>query len=120
MQSNQLVEIIKQALDDAKAQNINVLDVRNLTDVTDYMVVASGTSNRQVASIAQRAVEMAKQNGVRPFGEEGTQAGEWALVDLGDVVVHVMQPTVREFYQLENFWTDHRPERKAAVASARS
>jgi ribosome-associated protein len=114
MQSNQLVEIVKQALDDAKAQNINVLDVRNLTDVTDYMVVASGTSNRQVASIAQRAVEMAKQNGVRPFGEEGAQAGEWALVDLGDVVVHVMQPTVREFYQLENFWTDHAPERKAA------
>jgi ribosome-associated protein len=114
MQSNQLVEIVKQALDDAKAQNINVLDVRNLTDVTDYMVVASGTSNRQVTSIAQRTVEIAKQNGVRPFGEEGTRSGEWALVDLGDVVVHVMQPTVREFYQLENFWIDHTPERKMA------
>ena len=92
------------ALDDLKAEQVHVLDVRHLTTVTDTMVVASGRSDRHVRAIAGAVVEQAKKAGFRPIGVEGQSSGEWVLVDLADVVVHVMLPRVREFYNLEKLW----------------
>jgi ribosome silencing factor RsfS/YbeB/iojap len=99
-----LIATITAALDDLKAQNVTVLDVRKLTDVTDTIVIASGTSDRHVKSLAGSVYEKAKQAGFRPIGIEGEQEGEWVLVDLQDAIVHVMLPRVREFYGLEKLW----------------
>jgi ribosome-associated protein len=99
-----LVELVAAALDDLKAQNVAVLDVRELTDVADTIVIASGTSDRHVKSIAGRVVERARDAGFRSLGVEGERDGEWVLVDLQDVIVHVMLPRVREFYGLEKLW----------------
>ena len=102
--SKSLGEIVAHALDDLKAEQVHVLDVRHLTTVTDTMVVASGRSDRHVRAIAGAVVEQAKKAGFRPIGVEGQSSGEWVLVDLADVVVHVMLPRVREFYSLEKLW----------------
>jgi len=99
-----LVKTVTAALDDMKAVNIKVLDVRRVTDVSDCMVLASGNSDRHVRSIADRVVERAKSAGFQPIGVEGQRDGEWVLVDLNDVLVHVMLPRVREFYGLEELW----------------
>lgn len=99
-----LVKTVASALDDMKAVNVKILDVRDVTDVSDCMVLASGNSDRHVRSIADRVVERAKQAGFRPMGVEGERDGEWVLVDLNDVIVHVMLPRVREFYGLESLW----------------
>jgi ribosome-associated protein len=99
-----LAEVVTAALDDMKAVNVKVLDVRGLTDIADTMVVASGNSDRHVRSIADRVLEKAKAAGFRPIGTEGQRDGEWVLVDLQDVIVHVMLPRVREFYGLERLW----------------
>jgi len=99
-----LAQLVAGALDDLKAEAINVLDVRHLTTVTDAMVVASGRSDRHVRAIAGAVVEQCKKAGFRPIGVEGERSGEWVLVDLGDIVVHVMLPRVREFYNLEKLW----------------
>jgi ribosome-associated protein len=104
MESESLRDIVTLALEDMKARNVQILDVREQTSVTDFMVVASGTSNRHVRSIAQDVVTKAKAAGIQPLGVEGERTAEWVLVDLGDVVVHVMLPQVREFYQLERLW----------------
>lgn len=99
-----LTDLILATLEDMKAQNVKVIDVRKLTDVADTMVVASGTSDRHVRSIAGRLVEKMKQSGHQPFGVEGERDGEWVLVDLQDVIVHIMLPRIREFYGLEKLW----------------
>lgn len=99
-----LIDTITAALGDLKAQNVTVLDVRNLTDVTDTIVIASGTSDRHVKSLAGSVYAKAKQAGFRPIGMEGEREGEWVLVDLQDAIVHVMLPRVREFYGLEKLW----------------
>ncbi len=104
MQLETLKQIAIDALEDVKAQNIKVLDVCGLSNVTDMMIVASGTSTRQVAAIAENVARKAKELGCPPIGVEGQNEGEWALVDLGDIVVHVMLPMVREMYQLERLW----------------
>lgn len=109
-----LVKIIENALADIKAVNITVLDVRGLTDVADTMIIASGTSDRHVKSIAERVAYDAKQAGFRAMGVEGERDGEWALVDLNDVIVHVMLPRVREFYRLESLWDISAARREAA------
>jgi ribosome-associated protein len=96
--------VVTDALADLKALQVKVLDVRGLTDMTDYMVIASGTSDRHVRSIAQSVYEKAKEAGYRPHGIEGERDGEWILIDLSDIVVHVMIPRVREFYALEKLW----------------
>jgi ribosome-associated protein len=99
-----LVQIVAAALDDLKAIDVHVLDVRHLTTVTDTMVIASGRSDRHVRAIAGSVVEQCKKAGHRPLGVEGERSGEWVLVDLADLVVHVMLPRVREFYNLEKLW----------------
>jgi ribosome-associated protein len=112
-----LQQAVTTALDDMKAVNVRVLDVRGLTDIADTMVIASGNSDRHVRSIAERVVEKAKAAGFRPLGTEGERDGEWVLVDLQDVVVHVMLPRVREFYGLERLW-DSGPELPAVPVPA--
>ena len=96
--------LVMDALEDLKAENIVELDVRDKTDVTDYIIVASGKSSRHVKSIANNVALEAKKAGHPPIGVEGETDAEWMLVDLADVVVHVMQPQVRKFYDLENLW----------------
>ncbi len=105
MQAEELTEIILNTLEDMKAQDINTLDVRGKTSITDIMVFASGTSDRHVKSLAESVAFQAKLAGEPPIGVEGTTEGEWALVDLNGVVVHIMQPKVRDFYQLERLWS---------------
>jgi ribosome-associated protein len=99
-----LEQIVAGALVDLKADDVHTLDVRHLTTVTDTMVIASGRSDRHVRAIAGAVVEQAKKAGFRPLGVEGERSGEWVLVDLADLVVHVMLPRVREFYNLEKLW----------------
>ena len=105
MNSEQLSDLVVDALDDVKAQDIVKLDVREMTTVTDYMIVASGTSSRHVQALVENVTEKAKAAGHRPTGVEGEDGGEWILLDLQDALVHVMLPKVREFYNLEKLWS---------------
>ncbi len=99
-----LEKLVLAALDEMKAVNVKSLDVRGFTDIADAMIVASGTSDRHVRAIAERVIERARASGRRPLGVEGQRDGEWVLVDLQDVLLHVMLPRVREFYALEQLW----------------
>ena len=107
-----LLETVHAAVGELKAKDVVEIDVRGKSSVTDFMVIASGTSSRHVKSIADEVVKFAKRLDVMPLGVEGEQEAEWVLVDLGDVVVHVMLPRIREFYALERLWTvgDQPPE----------
>jgi len=103
--SKTLTDIVINALEDIKGLNIAVLDVTKLTDVMDTLVVASGNSSRQVKALADNVIEQSKKAGFQPIGVEGMEGSEWVLVDLGDVVVHVMLPETRAFYELEKLWS---------------
>jgi ribosome silencing factor RsfS/YbeB/iojap len=103
--ADRLRTLVLAALDDLKARDVREIDVRDKSSVTDLLVVASGTSSRHVKSIADEVVKKAKQAGLPPIGVEGQREAEWVLVDLGDIVVHVMLPRTREFYGLERLWT---------------
>jgi ribosome-associated protein len=109
-----LVAVVEGALDEMKAVNVRVLDVHKLTDIADTMIIASGNSDRHVRSIADRIVEHAKKAGFRPMGVEGERDGDWVLVDLQDIIVHIMLPRVREFYRLESLWDVSAARREAA------
>jgi len=104
MKLEQLKKLAINALEERKASDITVLDVSNMTSITDVMIIATGTSRRQVSAIAGNVAETAKHEGNPPIGVEGMEYGEWVLVDLGDVIVHVMMPQTREFYNLEKLW----------------
>lgn len=106
MQTDTLKSLVVDALEELKARDVVELDVAELTSVTDVMVVASGTSSRHVSALADNVIEKAKEAGLRPLGVEGQQSGEWVLVDLGDVVAHVMMPETRQLYDLERLWAD--------------
>jgi len=106
MHIDALKNLVVDALEELKAQDITILDVSKLTSVTDLMLVASGTSSRHVAAMANNVVERVKAQGVQPLGVEGQTGAEWVLVDLGDLVVHVMQAETRRLYDLERLWTD--------------
>jgi len=105
MQLEQLRQLVLDTLADMKAKDVSVMDVRGKTSVTDFMVVASGNSDRHVKAIAETIAFRSKEAGETPLGTEGLAEGEWALVDLNGVVVHVMQSKVRDFYNLERLWS---------------
>lgn len=103
--SEALNQIVIAALEELKGQKIVSIDVRELSDVMDTLIIASGTSSRHARSMANNVVEEAKKQGHRPLGVEGIESGDWVLVDYGDTVVHVMQQETRDFYELEKLWT---------------
>ena len=104
MQVEKLRDLVIKVLEDMKAKDIVVIDVKGRTSITDIMVIASGTSAQHVKSLAETVAFQAKSAGETPLGQEGVTEGEWALVDINGVVVHVMLPKVRDFYQLERLW----------------
>ena len=106
MEVESLKSLVVGALEDLKAVNTVSLDVASMTDVMDVLIIASGTSNRHVKSLADNVCMEAKKQGMRPLGVEGEDAGDWVLVDFGDVVVHVMLPATRDFYDLERLWVN--------------
>lgn len=110
MQAEEMKDLVVHELDEMKAQDVKVLDVRGLTTIADYMVIASGTSDRHVKAISDKLVEAIKQAGQRPLGVEGEDDGQWILADFGDVIAHIMLPQVREFYKLENLWEPDQQE----------
>jgi len=114
MQTETLRQEITRALEDAKGQDIKTLDVREVTDFTDYMIIVSGTSSRHVQTLAEKVRAHLRDLGVRAVGTEGQSTGDWVLIDFGDVVVHVMRPQVRDFYNLEKLWGSGRNAEAAA------
>jgi ribosome-associated protein len=116
METDELKDLVVKALEDMKARDVEVMDVRGKTSITDIMVVASGTSDRHVKAVAETVAFQAKQAGEAPLGTEGLNDGEWALVDLNSVVVHVMLPKVRDFYQIERLWKEPSLAHRAQVA----
>ena len=121
MRLNRLQKTAVSALEDIKARDISVLDVRKITSLYDTLIVASGDSARQVKALAQNVRDKLKEAGASIIGMEGEESGEWVLVDAGDIVVHVMQPAVRAYYNLEELWTPPstraRPARATAAAA---
>jgi len=115
MQTTELLKKVTQVLEDMKARDISVIDVSGMTSITDSMIVASGTSDRHVKAIADELVEKMKASGARPLGVEGADQGDWVLVDLGDIVVHLMLPRVRDFYNLEKLWSVTEDQRESAT-----
>lgn len=111
MTIDELKQLVIDALDDLKAKDVTVLDVTEKTSVTDWLIIATGSSSRHVKSIANNVITEAKAAGKPPLGIEGENDGEWVLIDLGDVIVHVMQQQVREYYDLESLWSMARSHR---------
>lgn len=104
-ETTDLKQLVIDALEDLKGNDILCLDVRKQTDIADYMIIVSGTSSRHVGALVNNVVSEANEVGIKPKGVEGQEGGEWILIDLVDVVVHVMNPEAREFYDLERLWT---------------
>lgn len=104
--SLQLKTIAIEALEDMKAVDLNVYDIAKISDVTDFTMICTGRSNRHVKSLANNVAVKAKEHGFKPLSTEGAQSAEWVLVDLGEVVVHVMQAETRDFYQIEELWVE--------------
>ena len=104
MHATEMQKVIYDTLKDAKGQDIRVLHVEKITDFTDYMIIATGTSNRHVVSMGDRVVDRMRELGRRTLGTEGQETGDWVLIDTGAIIVHIFRPEVREFYQLEKMW----------------
>jgi ribosome-associated protein len=116
MRLNKTQKTAVTALDDIKARDVTVLDVRKLTSLTDTMIIASAESNRQVKALARHVRDRLKEIGATIVGVEGEDAGEWVLVDAGDIIVHIMQPAVRAHYNLEELWAPAPAKRRARTA----
>ena len=104
MDIQKMQRIVVDALEDVKAQDIKVFNTTHLTSLFDRVIITSATSNRQTRALASSVIEKAKENGMEVIATEGEETGEWVLVDLGDIVVHIMQPTIRAYYNLEEVW----------------
>jgi ribosome-associated protein len=115
MTLEKLQQVVVSALEDIKGQNIEVFDAQPLTSLFDRVVIVSGTSNRQTKALAKHLHDKVKKAGGDVFGSEGEESGEWVLVDLGDIVVHIMQPAIREYYRLEEIWGKYPIELKPAA-----
>ncbi len=118
MQTEQLIAIVREALDDVKARDVEVIDVRGKSSITDFMMIASGTSKRHVVSLAQAVSDKVKQSDIEPIGTEGQSDGDWVLVDLGELVVHIMMPDARSYYDLERLWRFDSSEDEVVEANA--
>lgn len=118
LSSDQLQQLVVSSLEDYKAIDIQVIDVTGMTPLTDMFIIASGSSTRHVKSMAEKLVFEAKSSGCRPLGVEGEREGEWVLVDLNDVIVHLMIRQARAFYNLEKLWTASAGQRSGAAAPA--
>jgi len=117
MRTSKLQKIAVAALEDIKARDITILDVRKLTTLYDTLIIATAESNRQVKSLAQHVRDSVKAAGGTIIGVEGEETGEWVLVDCSDIVVHIMQPSVRAYYNLEELWTPPAPKRRTKAAA---
>ncbi|QIR15473.1 ribosome silencing factor [Shewanella aestuarii] len=107
MQSTELKDFVLDKIDDLKAKNVVVLDVKQQSSITETMIICTGTSKTHVRAIGEHVVVEAKKAGEQPLGVEGRDSSEWVLVDLGDVILHIMQEQTREYYQLEKLWSEH-------------
>jgi ribosome-associated protein len=110
MQTKELLKIVEEVLDERKGQQITILDVEGKTSVTDFMVLVTSTSERHARALCDYVLEKTKEHGVTALGVEGRQGSDWVLLDLGDVVLHIMTAQAREFYQLEKLWSIDRVE----------
>jgi len=115
MEMRKLQELVVSALEDIKGRNIEVINTTGLSPMFDSMIIATGDSNRQVRALARNVEEKAGAAGIEILSVEGEESGEWVLVDLGDLIVHVMQPTVRQFYNLEELWKTTPAQRRKAM-----
>ena len=104
MNIKELLDIVLTSLNDGKATDVDLYDVKKLTSMSDYILIASGRSRRQVSALADKLIQTVKENKFEILGVEGKTEGEWVLVDLGDIIVHIMHPSSREYYQLEKLW----------------
>jgi ribosome-associated protein len=104
MNIKKLLDIVLTSLNDGKAIDVDLYDVKKLTSMSDYILIASGRSRRQVSALADKLIQTVKENKFETLGVEGKTEGEWVLVDLGDIIVHIMHPSSREYYQLEKLW----------------
>jgi len=104
MAIKKLLDIVLTSLDNGKATDVDIFDVKKITSVSDYILIASGNSRRQVNALADKLIQNVKENKFETLGVEGKAEGEWVLVDLGDIIVHIMHPSSREYYQLEKLW----------------
>ena len=102
---NNFARLITETMEDLKAEDVQTFDVRALTTMTDFMIIASGRTGRQVKAIADKLIEAAKTRQIKPLGVEGQRQAEWILIDFGDVIAHVMHPSTRDYYQLEKLWS---------------
>ena len=116
MRLNKIQKTAVTALDDIKARDVTVLDVRKLTSLTDTMIIASAESNRQVKALARHVRDRLKETGATIIGVEGEETGEWVLVDAGSIIIHIMQPAVRAHYNLEELWAPPAAKRRARSA----
>ena len=114
MKASELKDLVVDALEDMKGVDIQCLDVSALTEVMDYMIVATGTSNRHIRSLAENAAVKAKEKGLQPLGKEGDHTSDWVLVDFGDLVLHVMTADTRNLYDLESLWSESPSNREAS------
>ena len=116
LKGDELVKLAVAALEDVKAQDIQIIDVRDKQSITDYMIIATGTSNRQIGAMLDKVREAVKAQGVKPLGEEGKGDSDWVLLDMDDVIVHMMTASARQFYDLERLWAGAEQSRSASAA----